>query len=75
MATSVPGDVLPALGGDHGAGLRADLRAQARLIIDHAAHPDARDRLAQEAAAMGLASARRWQEGLQEPHAAGCAPA
>jgi acyl-CoA hydrolase len=50
-------------------------RAQARLIIDHAAHPDARDWLAQEAAAIGLASARRWQEGLQEPDAAGGASA
>jgi hypothetical protein len=48
-------------------------RAQARLIIDHAAHPEALDWLAQEA--MGLASTRRWQERLQEPHAAGNASA
>jgi acyl-CoA hydrolase len=30
-------------------------RAQARLIIEYAAHPDARDWLREEAAAMGLA--------------------
>ena len=44
-------------------------RAQAQLIIDRAAHPDARAWLREEAAAMGLRSARRRQEGTQQANA------
>jgi acyl-CoA hydrolase len=44
-------------------------RAQAQLIIDRAAHPDAREWLREEAAAMGLGSARGRQEGAQQANA------
>ena len=53
------GDLVPALRGGHRTGGRADRRpderAQARNLIEHAAHPRVRDELREEARALGLA--------------------